>query len=301
MAYPIKWMGWGRYTNTGERYRLWKFTEDVPDVGAEVGDSLHNQTSGEGGFRWAVAKAESRGGWWKDYDADTIAEVVFGREPPAWDPPRETDGGTGMGTMNPTVTLALTQIASSLNRLSDAYTKDVDLEAKGSEQPHPRGVYVFDGEGRWGRDLLVAFDSEGNAVAKQELREEETEEERVVFASNLQRRLDRLDPPPPPEPGPDFEALVDEQLSSKGRAPFEPFGRTLLHKQFEEYRTPEGYRDWQPLARFDHWRDCKPRPCAACGEMYRPAKTEKSKTLNTRRCRTCIDASKNGVGGPASR
>lgn len=270
MAYPIAWKGWGRYSNTGTRFRKWAFTEDVEALGARIGDELHDQGEKEKGKRFAV-DARTRNGAWTWHTAKQVAEVVFDGQLPEWDPPSEVSGG-GAG-MSFAAETSLVEIANVLRRAVQAKTYAPDDDPKIPTQP--RGVYLFPQAGRWDRDTLVAFSGKGEIVARRDLISDESPEEVAVFASFLQKELDRLDPI---APEPELSAVVESFLSDPAAAEvvYEPSGEGKLRSCGE----------WRALHRLYQFQKARPRACATCGEEYRPDNG------NTRRCRTCIEEHK---------
>lgn len=270
MAYPIAWKGWARYSNTGTRYRKWVFTEHVEALDARIGDELHDQGPNEKGSRFAV-DPRARGGKWTWWKAEKVEEVVFQGNLPEWDPPAEVSGG---GThMSSAAEASLVEIANVLRRASQSRAPTQEEEPKIPTQP--RGVYLFPQAGRWDRDTLVAFSAKGEIVARRDLISDESPEEVAVFASFLQKELDRLDPP---APEPDVSAVVESFLSAPDAAEVarEPEGVQVLWRQ----------KEWGGLSRMHRFHKERPRPCGTCGKEYRPDNG------NTRRCRGCIAESK---------
>lgn len=278
MGYPIKWIGYGRYTNTGSRFRRWEITEAIKELEAERGDALydHGPERGDGGRRFVVEYRSREKPWPQLFvDEETVTKTLFEGHLPVWDPPVEHQGSGGLGPDDRLAVFSLAEAARSLLQAIDQRQKTAEQEpAKESDKPHPRGVYWFESEGRWDRDLLVAYGTDGKVVAKLEVEADDTPEDVACIASSLQRTLDRKDPLPAP-----IEFPTLEDVLAAGEAPCEAYGLTILRQSGAH---------WLAFNRFVRWQGLKPRECADCGDVYRP--DDSGRRPNTRSCRACIEA-----------
>jgi hypothetical protein len=273
MAFPIDWKGWKKYSNTGEVYRLWEFVEPVEALQVLPGDPLHDigPRPGQSGRFYIERKATGKGQW---LPAQTVADAVFGGVIPRWAPPVEYWGRSGRDGAADLAAAARDLSRATLALIGGMHTRDSDTNSDDPKiPPQPRGVYMFRGAGRWGRDTLVAFNSKGEVAARRDLISDESPGEVAGLASELQRELDHVDPEPPEI---DHAAAVEAFLANMDAAPVqhEPAGKRILRNNGE----------WMTAYRLERYQKSRPRECGACGREYRPG------VRNTRRCADCCEA-----------